>query len=145
MMSTGKTALLVAEREGDWSAWVEPLREQSEDVTVVLQRQGESSAELASRVRARVEELAQAGEIVAAALVAGPSFDNETLAARTRMVRAIVGPMAASGGGQLFLDGGARSGRGRHAMQALASALEGYVGESVLVSAGVAQPVRRAA
>ena len=144
-MSAGKTALLVAEREGDWSAWVDPLREQSDDVAVVLQRQGESAGELATRVRARVEELSRDGEIVAAALVGGASFDDQTLSARARIVRAIVAPMAESGGGQLYLDGGARAGRGRHAMQALASALEGHVGDSVVVSTAANQQIRSAA
>jgi hypothetical protein len=145
MERTGKTALLVAEREGDWSAWVEPLREQSDDVAVILQRRGESPAELAARVRARVEELQGAGaDIVAATLVGGVSFDNKTLAARANIIRAIVGPMAMAGG-HLYLDGNASAGRGRHAMQALASALEGQIGHSVVVSTNDTGSIRRAA
>lgn len=146
MGQTGKTALLVAEREGDWGAWVDPLREQSDDVAVILQRRGETPAELATRVRARVEELQGGGaDIVAATLVGGASFDDKTIAARASIVRAIVGPMVSTGGGNLYLDGGASAGRGRHAMQALASALEDQIGQTVTVTTNVAAPIKRAA
>lgn len=129
-MSIVSTALLVAERDSDWSGWVEPLREEAHDVVVVLQNRGETSAELATRVRERVQELRDKGEIAAAALVGGASWDETTLSARALMVRAIVTQMVSSGGGRVYLDGGGRSGRGRHAMAALASVVDEQLGQT---------------
>lgn len=147
MSSIKRTALLIAEREGDWSDWVEPLRGQADDIAVILQRMGETPSELATRVRERVGELQLEGELVAAALVGGEHWDSATLTARSLMIRAIVSQMISAGSGRLFLDGGAKSGRGRHAMQALAFVVEDQIGDSgveVVTSAG-AQKVARAA
>lgn len=123
-----RTAVLVAERDGDWSEWIESLRDDADDIAIVLQRMGESPAALATRVRERVEELD--GDLVAAALVGGDRWDPDTLSARSLMIRAIVTRMVTSGRGQLFLDAGAHAGRGRHAMQALASVVEDQVADT---------------
>ncbi len=143
MSTEGKLALLVAERDGDWSGWVEPLRVDSEDVVVVVQRRGESAGEFATRVRERVQALRLEGEIAAAALVGGATWDDATLSARALMVRAIVTPMVSAGGGRVFLDGGAR-GRGRHAMAALAAVVEDQLGRTgvdvVTATAAAAEP-----
>jgi hypothetical protein len=155
MSIASKTAVLVAERDSEWSSWVEPLRAASDDVVVLVQRAGESPSELATRVRERVQELHLEGEITAAALVGGPSFDDATLSARALIVRAIVNQMVRSGHGRVFLDGGARSGRGRHAMAALAAVVEdqlAHTGVDVMTATPTApelatspQPLRRAA
>ncbi len=151
MSTQGRLAVLVAERDGDWSGWVDPLRSESDDVVVILQRRGESAAELATRVRERVQELRLGAEITAAALVGGGSWDTATLSARALMVRAIATQMVSAGGGRIYLDG-PRAGRGRHAMAALASVVEDQVaqtGVDVVTAAAPAQPVlepqRRAA
>jgi len=133
MGSTKKTAVLVAERGGEWSEWVEPLRDEVDDIAIVLQRSGETPSELATRVRERVGELQLEGELVAAALVGGDRWDPDTLSARSLMIRAIVSQMVPSSRGRLFLDGGERVGRGRHAMQALAAVVEDQVGGGVSV------------
>jgi hypothetical protein len=140
-MRTSQTAVLVSERDGEWSGWVAPLREHSDDVAVVVQRMDETTGEFATRVRARILEIQKDTEIVAAALVGGSSFDDRTLSARALMVRAIVSPMVGSGGGSLFLDGGAR-GRGRHAMQALASVVgDQLTTTGVVISTACPAPV----
>lgn len=142
MSVPSRIAVVVAERDGDWSPWIESLGDEVDDVTVVLQRQGESPSALATRVRQRVSELE--GDLVAAALVGGSSWDSETLSARSLMIRAVVSQMVASGRGQLFLDAGAHVGRSRHAMQALASVVEDQIvdtGVDVLTT----RPERRAA
>ncbi len=129
-MRTGKWAVLVAEQQGDWDGWIEPLREQADEVVVVLQRRGESAAELATRVRERVQELREDGGVAAAALVGGATCDDATLSARALMVRAIVSQMVASGGGRVFLDSGLQAGRARHAMAALAAVVEDQVAQT---------------
>lgn len=149
LVMSSKTAVLVAERDSDWSGWVEPLGAESDDVVVVVQRRGEAPGELATRVRARVLELGLEGEISAAALVGGASWDDATLSARALMVRAIVNQMVASGRGRVFLDGGATAGRGRHAMAALAAVVDDQLAQTgvdvVTASAAEPQPLRRAA
>lgn len=146
MSTEGKLALLVAERDGDWSGWVEPLRAESEDVVVLVQRRGESASEFATRVRERVHTLCLEGDIGAAALVGGSTWDDATLSARALIVRAIVTPMVSTGAGRVFLDSGARAGRGRHAMAALAAVVEdqlGRTGVNVVTASSVdAQPDR---
>lgn len=138
------TAVLVAEREGDWNDWVESLRDDAEDIAIVLQRMGESPSAFATRVRARVQELHAEGELVAAALVGGDRWDSETLSARSLIIRAIIAEMAPAHQGQLFLDAGSTSGRGRYAMQALASVVEDQIPAGVdVVTAGPRVPVRR--
>jgi hypothetical protein len=146
MSTEGKLALLVAERDGEWSGWVEPLRADAGDVVVVVQRRGESAGEFATRVRERVQALRSEGEIGAAALVGGATWDDATLSARALMIRAIVTPMVSAGGGRVFLDGGARSGRGRHAMAALAAVVEdqlGRTGVDVVDTTAAAAPPQR--
>lgn len=149
---SSKMAVLVAERDSEWSGWVEPLGGESDDVVVVVQRRGETPGELATRVRERVQELRLEGEITAAALVGGASWDDKTLSARALMVRAIVNEMVSAGGGRVYLDGGASTGRGRHAMAALAAVVETQLAQTgvdvVTASAAQqqqAQPLRRAA
>ncbi len=146
----GKLALLVAERDGDWSGWVEPLRAESDDVIVVVQRRDENASEFATRVRERVHRLRLEGELAAAALVGGSTWDDATLSSRSLMVRAIVTPMVSAGGGRVFLDGGVRSGRGRYAMAALASVVEDQLARTGVdvVTASAShepEPLRRAA
>ncbi|HJL18010.1 MAG TPA: hypothetical protein RMH99_20270 [Sandaracinaceae bacterium LLY-WYZ-13_1] len=139
MSYSKRTAVLVAERDGDWSDWVESLRLEADDIAIVLQRMGESPSELATRVRERVQGLRCEGHLVAGALVGGERWDSDTLSARSLMIRAMVSQMVVSGRGQLFLDGGSQSGRGRHAMQALASVVEDQIrdtGVEVHTSAG---------
>lgn len=143
MSTQGRLAVLVAERDGDWSGWVDPLRSDSDDVVVILQRRGETPGELATRVRERVQELRLTSEISAAALVGGACWDTATLSARALVVRAIANQMVSAGGGRIFLDGGARTGRGRHAMAALAAVVEDQVahtGVDVLTSSAPALP-----
>ncbi len=132
MSSVRNTAILVAERDGDWSEWVEPLRGQAEDIAIVIQRMDESPAELAARVRERVEAIAREGELVAAALVGGERWDGETLSARSSMVQALVSHMRGPDS-ELFLDAGPSRGRGRHAMQAIASVLSEQVDDSLSI------------
>ncbi len=142
MSTEGRLALLVAERDGDWSGWVDPLRSEADDVIVLLQRRGESPAELAARVRERVESLRLTNELTAAALV-GNGWDTATLSARARMVQAIASQMVSAGAGRIYLDGGPRTGRGRHAMAALASVVEDQVvrtGVDVVTASAPAQP-----
>lgn len=131
--SIRKTALLVAEREGDWSRWVEPLRDEADDIAIVLQRMGETPAELAARVRARVEELTERGELVAAALVGGDRWDPDIIAARSQMIRAIVSQMATIDAGRVYLDAGPAAGRSQHAMQAIASVVTEQIGGHVAI------------
>lgn len=126
----GRLAVLVVERDGDWSGWVDALRSEADDLVVITQRRGESIAELATRVRERVQELRGTAELTAAALV-GAGWDTETLSARALMVRAIASQMGAAAGGRIYLDGGPRSGRGRHAMAALAAVVEDQVAPTV--------------
>lgn len=148
MNSVGKVAVLVAEQGSEWSGWVEPLRAESSDVVVVVQRRAETPGELATRVRERVRELRLEGEITAAALVGGASWDTATLSARALMVRAIVTQMVGAGGGTMYLDGGGRAGRGRHAMAALAAVVEdqlGQTGVDVVTASAEPQPLHRAA
>ena len=137
------TAVLVAERDGDWSDWVESLRGEADDIAVVLQRMGESPSAFATRVRERVQELRARGELVAAALVGGDRWDAETLSARSLMIRAIVAEMSPAHQGQLYLDAGRTAGRGRYAMQALASVVEDQIPTGVdVLTAGPRVPVR---
>jgi hypothetical protein len=145
---SSKTAVLIAERDSDWSGWVEPLGNEADDVVVIVQRRGESPGELAMRVRERVLELRLESEISAAALVGGASWDDATLSARALMVRAIVTQMVSSGTGCVYLDGGGQPGRGRHAMAALAAVVEDQLaqtGVAVVTGSAEQQPLRRAA
>lgn len=131
MSGIKKTAVLVAEREGDWSQWVESLRDEVDDIAIVLQRMGETPSELATRVRERVAEIASQCEVVAAALVGGERWDSDTLNARSQIIRAIVSHMATIDEGRLYLDAGTGAGRSRHAMQAIASVVADHVGSHV--------------
>ena len=131
MSRNKKTAVLVAEREGDWSSWVEPLRGEVDDIAIVLQRMGETPSELATRVRERVGEIASSCEVVAAALVGGERWDPDTLNARSQIIRAIVSHMASIDEGRLYLDAGTSAGRSRHAMEAIASVVADHVGSHV--------------
>lgn len=142
MSRFNRTAVLVAERDGDWSEWIEPLRAQADDIAIVLQQIDESPAELAARLRERLSEIATHSDLVAAALVGGDLWDSATLSARSSMTCALAAQMSAGGSGRLFLDA-SHTGRGRHAMQALAAVLEEQVGEGVDIVTAV--PARRAA
>ena len=148
MSRQSKIGLLVAERDADWSEWIEPLRGEVHDIAIVLQRMGETPSELATRVRARVSELAGKGEVVAAALVVGECWDSDTLNARSLMIRAVLSHMMGSEAPTLYLDAGEKAGRSRHAMQALASVVSEQIGnavEIVTTHGPTAVPARRAA
>lgn len=149
MSISQKTGLLVAERDADWSEWIEPLRGEVHDIAIVLQRMGETPSELATRVRARITEIAAKGELVAAALVGGDRWDSDTLNARSLMIRAILSQMMGTEDGTLYLDAGDKGGRSRHAMQALASVVSEQIGDGVdIVTTHGPRPVparRRAA
>ena len=125
--------LLVAERDADWSEWIESLRDEVQDIAIVLQRLGETPSELATRVRARVAELGEKGELISAALVGGECWDPDTLNARSLMIRAIVSHMTGTEEAKLYLDAGDREGRSRHAMQALASVVCEQIGDDVQI------------
>ncbi|MBZ0118403.1 MAG: hypothetical protein K8H88_15485 [Sandaracinaceae bacterium] len=141
----GKMAILIAEQDSDWGDWLRSLRCEADDVIILLQRQDEGATAFATRVRGRIHDLRD-GEIVAAALVGGEHFDDSVLGARSAVARAIVAQMAAQGRGQLFLDGGVRSGRGRHAMQALANVVFDQVAQTgVQVFSSGVEAFRRAA
>lgn len=131
MSNTFKTGLLVAERDADWSEWIDPLRAEVHDIAIVLQRMEETPSQLATRVRARVAEIAGQGNLVTAALVGGERWDSDTLNARSLMIRAIVSQMKGAQDGVLYLDAGDRVGRSRHAMQALASVVSEQIGDTV--------------
>ena len=149
MSSQPKIGLLVAERDSDWSEWIEPLRGEVHDIAIVLQRMGETPSELATRVRARVAELGDKGDVVAAALVGGECWDSDTLNARSLMIRAVLSHMMGSSvTPTLYLDAGDKTGRSRHAMQALASVVSEQIGgavEIVTTHGPTAVPARRAA
>lgn len=149
MSRQNKIGLLVAERDADWSEWIEPLRGEVHDIAIVLQRMGETPSELATRVRARVAELAGKGEVVAAALVGGECWDSDTLNARSLMIRAVLSHMMGSEQAPtLYLDAGDKAGRSRHAMQALASVVSEQIGNAVQIvttHGPSAVPARRAA
>jgi len=123
-----RVALVVAEREGDWQAWVDELRRSTPDVAVMVQRQGEAATAFAMRVRAKVTELdAEGGLVDAVAFVGGERFDDQILGSRLLAIRALVSGMVHAGGGRLVLDSGPRSGRARFAMVALAAAVADQV------------------
>lgn len=140
------TAVLVAERDGEWNDWVESLRASADDIAIVLQRINETPSAFATRVRERVHALRLEGEVVAAALVGGDRYDSETLSARSLIIRAIVAEMAPANQGQLFLDAGPTPGRGRYAMQALAAVVESQIPANVdVMTTGPREMVARRA
>ena len=106
------TAVLVAERDGEWEGWALQLRSAASSVRVIAQRPSESASAFASRVRSEMQRVEAVDEAV---LVGGLACDPEVLAARALVVRALTAKMPASG--RIHLDG---SGRGRLAMEALA-------------------------
>ncbi|MFK7986766.1 MAG: hypothetical protein AB8I08_12145 [Sandaracinaceae bacterium] len=148
-MANSKTlAVLIAEQNAGWGGWLDSLRAEADEVAVVLQRQGESPSALAMRVRACIEEKGRDSRLLAAALVGADGFDSSTLGSRSLMIRTLVSEMVASGEGQLFLDAGTSSGRGRFAMQALASVVEDQIvdtGVNVMTVRGPQRTIRRAA
>jgi len=125
----GELAVLIAETESDWGDWLSSLRCEAEDVVVLVQRPSESSHSFATRVRARVQDLRD-GEIVAAALAGGNHWDADVLAARSVMLHAVVSQMVTHGRGRVFLDSGAQASRARHAMQAIADAVDDQVAQT---------------
>ena len=132
MLSGKKIAVLVAERGADWSGWLDHLEAEADGLAVLLQRDDESQAELATRARARVEHIAAAAEIVSTTLVGGELVDTDTLAARSLVVRAALTHMDPRGHGRIHLDAGDFAGRSRFAMRALASVVEEQVGRSTI-------------
>lgn len=111
-VQSGKTAVLIAERDSEWQGWVDQLRATSACVRVVAQRSGESASAFASRVRA---EMQRADLVDDAVLTGGLACDPEVLAARALIVRALTSRIPARG--RLHLDGTDRT---RLAMEALA-------------------------
>lgn len=124
-----RIAVLVAERGADWDAWVAPLRG-ADELAVVLQRDDESAGEFATRVRTRLRAIEAHAELAGAALVGGSDWDAPTLSARSLIMQALVAPMVAQNGGRVFLDAGTTQGRGRFAMQALATVVEEQIAGS---------------
>src|SRR5262245_36953284 len=141
----GELAVLIAEMDSDWGDWLTSLRCEADDVIVLVQRPSESSNAFASRVRTRVQDLRD-GEIVAAALAGGNRWDADVLAARSVMLHAVVSQMVTSGGGRVFLDSGVHASRARHAMQAIADAVDDQVAQTgVDVFTSGVEALRRAA
>lgn len=141
-------AVLIAEHNAGWGAWLDSLRAEADEVAVVLQREGESASALALRVRACVESKRKDSRLLAATLVGAGGSDARRLAARSSMIRTVVSEMVAAGQGQLFLDPGTSAGRERFAMQALATVVEEQIvdtGVSVVTSRAPGAAVRRAA
>lgn len=132
---TTPRSMIVAERGGDWARWVERFREDTPDVVVVLQHEGESMAQLAARVRERLDAMVTAGAMPAnAVVVGGGRTDQVTLASRATILRSIAKAMAAFGGGSVQLDS---SGADKYSMVALAAATSMMVqGTGVRVTAG---------
>lgn len=113
-----RVSMVVAERDSDWSRWVERFRFHTPDVVVVTQRPGEKVAAFATRVRARVAELEDQGsQVDRAVIVGGGRTDRDALAARSLAIRALASAMAHQGGGDLLLDD---RGADRYSMHALA-------------------------
>lgn len=68
-------ALVVAESDSAWPAWVERWQRQAREVVLIVQAPGEDLAQLGRRVRARVSDVVRGGRrLEAAALVGGASF-----------------------------------------------------------------------
>ena len=106
-------ALLIAERDGAWEAWVARLRACADVLHVIRQRPEEGALAFASRVRSEVSRLD--GDITDAAFVGSATWGAEVLSARALVLRAVTAKLSASG--TLTLDA---PGRARHAMEALA-------------------------
>ncbi len=68
-------ALVVAENNSAWPAWVERWQRQARNVLLIVQQPGEDIADLVRRLRARVRQMTQRGEeLRVAALIGGPKF-----------------------------------------------------------------------
>ncbi|MCB9618703.1 MAG: hypothetical protein H6724_04520 [Sandaracinus sp.] len=126
-------SLVVAELGSPWESWVERFATGTPDVLVVVQEPGESVDRWAMRVRSQVAGLeAQNACLARAVVVAGPPT-AQTLSARSLAIKALVGPMVASGEGTVILDGNTAD---RFGMMALAQTVEMQVaGTGVTVRA----------
>ena len=90
-------AMVIAERGSDWEAWVDQLRQDADDVCLIIQQPGESVSELASRVRYRVDALQPYETLAKAVVVSGGRVDQDAVAARSLAIRAIVAPWCTRG------------------------------------------------
>lgn len=126
-------AMVIAEKGSAWTPWVERFRAQCDDVIVVLQERGETVGDLATRVRAKVEELEELEvSLRDAVIVGGGRIDADAMSARSLAIRAVVSPMVRASGGQLLLDS---KGPDRYSMMGLASTVASMLrGTGVLVA-----------
>lgn len=116
--TSSNIAMVIAERGSDWTRWVDRLRNDETDVCMIMQQDGETVSQLASRVRHRVEELAEGETLSRAVIVGGGRTDADAVSARSLTIRALVAPMVQAGGGEVVL---ASSYKDRFSMMGLAS------------------------
>ncbi|MEM9194265.1 MAG: hypothetical protein AAGF12_34130 [Myxococcota bacterium] len=110
-------ALIIAERNANWTPWAERFR--LPDVTILVQRKNEKHDGFVSRVRVKIGELEAAGEMPQQAVVVGGGrIDPKAVGSRSTLVRALTTAMSRHGGGVVELDD---SGPDRYAMAAIAS------------------------
>lgn len=103
--SSDSVWMVVAEHGSDWAPWAERLRNPAGDLLVVLQQAGEPVAELAGRVRERLERVQSAGRRLDRAVIVAGIGGEGTLPGRTQVVRALTHGLQDGGGGELVLDG----------------------------------------
>ncbi len=132
-MTRPATSLIVAERNSDWTPWVDRFKADAPDVVVILQEKDEKTNDFAVRVRDKVRELVAEERAPSwATLVGGGRTDSQVLESRSLMLRAIASEMAKGPGGRVLLSD---AGADRYTMAALASAVQMSVrGTSVTVA-----------
>jgi hypothetical protein len=135
-----KIAMVIAERGSAWESWVETLRLRygADDVCLIVQQPGESVADMATRVRKRVQALQPYETLTHAVVVSGGRTDNDAVSARSLAIRAIVAPMVKAGGGDVIL---ASNTKDRFSMMGLASTVASMIrgtGVSIQPAAQVA-------
>ena len=136
-------SLVVAERGADWAPWAQRLEQGTPGVVVVRQERDEPLSALASRVRARLEDLeAQGREITRGVIVGGGRRDPGTLAARHAVIKTLLAPMVSHGRGTLILDG---RGPDRFSMAALATTVRSLVRGAGVQVVATTDPVARVA
>lgn len=117
-------AMVIAERGSDWESWVDQLRREADDVCLIVQQPGETVAELAARVRQRVDALQPYEALGKAVVVSGGRVDQDAVAARSLAIRAIVAPMVRAGHGNVVLASNAKD---RFSMMGLASTVASMI------------------
>lgn len=124
-----RRAILIAESDSSFDGWTTALGAYADAVDTVVQRPDETPTSFALRVRALVRGFAERGDLAAAAVIGGRDWDSDILTARSTILRAVVSQMLHAGDGRVFLDGSGAVGRGRFAMQALATVFEDQLGD----------------